>query len=512
MAEACLEECFAQCLGGFSQLFRDDKVRLHPGGAAHPQPTLRILTANDVYRPERFAMVRSLALKLFDAQTTTKLVLPGDLLGGSLFATAHRGDSVIDVLNTLHVDYCVLGNHEFDYGAARTRELMSKSDFPWLGSNVRESADGRIFHTARDFDVFEVPLGGAGVKVGVFGLCTPATPELSHPGEDVIFEPPKLHAQRCVEKLREQGCELIIALTHLTLNHDKELAESCSGINVILGGHDHDPFFLVHKGVLIAKCGQNADHLGILDLHLERSDASSPLRTYHSFQFLTTANVPADPAVVCAAERWQKSEGDNEVLCHIGDVALSSRTQELRTQENAFGCLVADAIKWSYREQACQGAVQNGGFIRQDASYPPHTTLTAMQVKEEMPFPKRPVLLCLRGSELRRGLEEMLSGTPTPVGSFPQLSQGFSMDYCPKARAFEKIQRLQIDGVDVDAEKEYLIAISEFYAGAAGDGVEAFAKGRQICRHDKLIRDITVEYFRLLGTVCGAVPGRLRPR
>ena len=44
----------------------------------------------------------------------------------------------------------------------------------------------------------------------------------------------------------------------LHLWQDKELAQACPALTAILGGHDHDPFFLVHHGVLIAKCGQNA--------------------------------------------------------------------------------------------------------------------------------------------------------------------------------------------------------------------------------------------------------------
>ena len=41
---------------------------------------------------------------------------------------------------------------------------------------------------------------------------------------------------RCVKALRASGCELIVALTHLSLHQDKQLAESCDGIHVILGG------------------------------------------------------------------------------------------------------------------------------------------------------------------------------------------------------------------------------------------------------------------------------------
>ena len=123
--------------------------------------------------------------------------MPGDLLGGSLFASEHRGQSMIELLNATRVDYCLLGNHEFDYGDDRLRELMDMSNFPWLGSNVREQVPEKaMFHTTMDLDVFWVRHGGVSVKVGIFGLCTPATPQLSHPSEKVIFEDLIFHAKR----------------------------------------------------------------------------------------------------------------------------------------------------------------------------------------------------------------------------------------------------------------------------------------------------------------------------
>ena len=58
--------------------------------------------------------------------TITKLVLPGDFLGGSMFAAVHQGASVVDILNHLGVDYFTLGNHEFDFGSEQVKVLMDQ--------------------------------------------------------------------------------------------------------------------------------------------------------------------------------------------------------------------------------------------------------------------------------------------------------------------------------------------------------------------------------------------------
>lgn len=156
----------------------------------------------------------------------------------------------MEVLNELSVDYFTLGNHEFDFGATRVGELMDKSNFKWLGSNVRHADSGALFNTVLDTDVFQVNIGKKDtgsdaplqkddevddiVRIGVFGVCTQFTPMLSDPGDNVIFEDVFEHSERCVSILKELECDYIIALTHMELENDKRIAESLD-IDIIIG-------------------------------------------------------------------------------------------------------------------------------------------------------------------------------------------------------------------------------------------------------------------------------------
>ena len=112
---------------------------LFPSSSNMNPPHLRIFCVNDVYKPERFSQLKTLCalhksstvpesnnLTPPPHPTVTKLVLPGDFLGGSMFAAVHSGASVIDILNQLGVDYFTLGNHEFDFGSDQVKVLMDQ--------------------------------------------------------------------------------------------------------------------------------------------------------------------------------------------------------------------------------------------------------------------------------------------------------------------------------------------------------------------------------------------------
>jgi 2',3'-cyclic-nucleotide 2'-phosphodiesterase (5'-nucleotidase family) len=480
---------------------------------------LRLLCVNDVYSIERFSSLKALIAGNQNPNGLTKVILPGDFLGGSKYAADHEGESVIEVLNCLGFDYVTLGNHEFDYGCVKTAKLMDQSNFPWLGSNVRDTASGKIFHTTIDTDTFEVPTSdGGSVKVGVFGVCTQATPNLAFPTKAVTFEDVLVHSRRCIASLKERGCDVVCAFTHVHLDCDKEIAE-IPGLDVIIGGHDHDPYLLIHHGTVIFKCGMNLDYLGILDLDLTIAKTSldacghRTVSIAHSIQLLSSSCAPASPEIDEIIARWNeisaaKNAGIEDArVCVVEEDSLSSLSSHLRARETAFGCYVADALWYSYMHDGCDIGLINGGFIRRNMEYVPGTVLYRSDIMEELPFQRTPVMIAISGRDLRKGLEEMVATAPHPSGSFPHLSAGFSATYDLSRTPMDRIVSVSVKDEPLRDDKVYKLAISDFYVRSEGDSVLSFQQPI-IADHAVQIKECVQTYLTLKGTVSGTPPGR----
>ena len=319
---------------------------------------LRILCVNDVYKPKQFSVFKSLKLKHESSEFKTLTVFPGDFLGGSLFAVSNQGESMLDVFNHVGFDYVTLGNHEFDYGSEVLEKLIEKSNFKWLGSNIRYSNNLEIFSKVLDYDIFEIPSEDVdhhneSVRIGVFGVTTSDTPMLSHPGERVIFENVEDHCKRVSTYLRlDKKCDIIIAMTHVSLDQDKVIADISNGnIDIIIGGHDHEPYILKQNDVLLVKCGQNVDYLGIIDLYIQvktkrlnDNNIKRNITFHHSVQLLTTKGEMSDNKIDEIIKGWERlastvesnsnpNEDLHEVLTTVDEHSfqdLSTRSSDCR--------------------------------------------------------------------------------------------------------------------------------------------------------------------------------------
>lgn len=70
--------------------------------------------------------------------------------------------------------------------------------------------------------------------------------------------------------LKEQGCEYIIALTHMLLHNDRILAEQCQDeINLILGGHDHISVLETIGNVTLIKSGSDFQEFSDLKIDIK---------------------------------------------------------------------------------------------------------------------------------------------------------------------------------------------------------------------------------------------------
>ena len=444
---------------------------------------------------------------------------------------------------------------------------MNQSKFPWLGSNIRYANTGNLFHTILDTDYFEIPTfladgvtKGPTIRVGVFGVCTQATPNLSSPSEKILFEDVINHSKRCVHILRSDNhCDVVIALTHVALAKDKDIAEMVPGIDLIIGGHDHDPAMLVTHQTMIVKCGQNIDYIGLVDLDIECTfslssssppsvtTTNSPLMTskqnivvnkcfqlisLESLNLLSPTPLPTDQTIDQIIQQYQSmttasKQQDTNVVSMIELLSpseslkyLSTLTSDLRCCETAFACWVADAMVDYYKSFSCQFGLINGGFIRGNHQYPQGSPLSVDMLQDEMPFPRKPVLISLKGKDVIKGIEQMLSVSDNPVGCFPHLSNGIRVVYDMAQPPLSRIKSCEVanqsnnnnsdsDYHPIELETYYLMVLSDFYCEKDGDNVTTF-HGQQIIQQTDLVIEKVVEtYFRTLTSIPINPPRRL---
>lgn len=58
-----------------------------------------------------------------------------------------QGNQMIPVLNKLGIQAATIGNHEFDFGLDMLEELIDKTNFPWLLSNIRDRDTGALLRS-----------------------------------------------------------------------------------------------------------------------------------------------------------------------------------------------------------------------------------------------------------------------------------------------------------------------------------------------------------------------------
>jgi 5'-nucleotidase len=171
----------------------------------------------------------------------------GDISIGDVFFNRNFHVPELQILDALGLDAMTLGNHEFDLGPEALLGSISYTfpypadAFPILTANV-DFSDPTIAALENYVDAYTIKEFGD-LKVGIFGLTTPATNLLSNPSPAVVIEDFVTIAGNMVAHLRAvENCDVVILLSHLGIAYDQLVEEYVPGINVIVGGHDHYKF------------------------------------------------------------------------------------------------------------------------------------------------------------------------------------------------------------------------------------------------------------------------------
>ncbi|HJP21434.1 MAG TPA: bifunctional UDP-sugar hydrolase/5'-nucleotidase [Alphaproteobacteria bacterium] len=480
-----------------------------PAAALGQSGNLTLLHVNDVYEIAAKKGQGGLAqlmtlLKAERARAEHHLTtLGGDLLSPSVLSGLTQGKQMIEVFNALGLDAAGLGNHEFDFGSEVLRRRAAESKFPWLASNTLD-AEGR-------------PLVGQAMlirqmgpfKVGLFGLLTPETKHLSSPGAGVRFAPVVETAKATVAALREQQADLVIALTHLDLSADRALVRAVPGIDVILGGHDHDPIMIYERGTLIAKAGYDAHYLAVIDLAIEKKQGRRGPKTVIRPQWRLVSTHGVEPnaevaAIVAGYEQLLAKELD--VALGKTDTPLDSRRASVRGGESAIGNLIADALRAAVGADV---ALTNGGGIRGDRIYEAGATLSRKDVLGELPFGNVTLLLEVSGTELKAALENGVSRVEDTAGRFPQVS-GLRFVFDPARPSGSRVLEVVVAGRALDPDRRYRLATSDYIANG-GDGYAVLKGARRLIDASaaKLMATMVMDHIAAQKSVAPKIEGRI---
>ena len=112
-----------------------------------------------------------------------------------------------------------------------------------------------------------------GLRVGLFGLAEKEWVDMMPLAVNVpcTYEDYIECSRRMTHFLKtDKSCDVIIALTHMRLPNDRELAEKVPGIDLILGGHDHQSISEMNKdtGIPLVKSGTDFEEFSDLTFYL----------------------------------------------------------------------------------------------------------------------------------------------------------------------------------------------------------------------------------------------------
>ena len=387
-----------------------------------------ILYTNDVHTyidkqaPElTYAAIAALKQSYQDAGKKVLLVDAGDHVQGTAYGSMDQGASLIELMNAAGYDAATPGNHEFDYGMDRAKELMRDADFPYLSCNWVD-----LRTNLRVLPEIKVFVRG-GVRIAFVGITTPETFTKSTPAYfmnkaqtkyiyDILGgeDGQKLYSsvQKAVDKAKCLA-DVVIGLGHLGVDPSsspwtsEEVIAHTTGFDAFIDGHSHT--VMENKQVAdasgrlvtLTQTGSYFANVGEMTIAPDGTISTRLVSTYDQ----------ENPAVAAEQAAWVSSVDEMlgekiavaDTRFYITDPATGKR--RIRSGETNLGDFVADGIYTYFNEVEqlhCDIAIMNGGGIRSDEDAGYWTFKTCKQVS---PFGNVACLMSVTGKQIQDALE-----------------------------------------------------------------------------------------------------------
>jgi 5'-nucleotidase len=538
---ACLIACSAPP-APVARPIGDSNAREHSEPPAAPPRravTLSIVGTNDLHGAlERLPLLAGFIANLRAARAAdgggVLVVDGGDMFQGTLESNLGEGADVVQAYNRIGYAAAAIGNHEFDYGPEGPAVIAGPNDdprgalkarakqarFPLLAANLVDEAGAPVaWPNVQRATLVEV----AGVKVGIVGASTEATPHTTMPANfaGLRIAPTAQAIAEQATALRAQGARVIVAIMHIgaackKFDHPED-DSSCDksdelfrllrdlprgAVDVIVGGHTHAGIAHRLDGVAVIESYSAGRAFGRVDLRIDGDGKLAGAEIYKP-HLMCAVDEHFNPVPVAACQpgdyEGKPVVADREVqsivdaaLARAGDrrkeklgVVFAQNVRRAWAVESAEGNLFCD-LMLEARPDA-QVAMTNGGGLRADL---PAGELSYGELFEAMPFDNRFAVVALSGKDLRA----LVTANLSRGGGI--LSWG-GLTARARCKAGKLDVQIQVRGKPLDDSASYKLATSDFLA-SGGDGVigKLQLPANAIQMTDTIIREAVADVLR----------------
>lgn len=443
-----------------------------------PESGYTPLTTHDDSTVGGFARISSIIRSEKESNSGTTLVVDaGDFLMGTLFHHLEPATGFqLPLMKRMGFDVVAVGNHEFDFGPGKLAEIINASgqrgEIPalLLGNAVfsaNDAADDALEELYKSEIIRrKMSVEKDGLKIGFFSLLGKVADHDAPYAVPVTFEKQIVAARRLAGELKDEGCHIIICLSHSGLGKNKkgewagedvDLAKKVKGIDIIISGHTHtrldEPLNV--NGVRIVQTGDYGRFVGRMELTFRDNNL-----IMDDYRLIEVDDRIAGDLRIHDLIEGQKKEVAGKILEPLGydyDMSVVETDFDLTgdeygdLEESNLGPLVADAIRYyvnRHTEKGTDIGMVAVGVIRDRIVKGKQTAPDIFRVMSlgsgNDDIPGYPLArLWVTGRELKTVLEILLVASGSNPSYFCYYS-GIKAVYDPSKGLLRKIRSIEV--------------------------------------------------------------------
>lgn len=413
----------------------------------------------------------------------------GDLVQGTYYFSLFNGVVEMKMLDALKYDIRTIGNHEFDKKMTGLGEMFALSKVPAVVSNYDFTATAlsQYVQPTRMVNAGGIKVGFIGLNVRLLNLVDPKA------CEGVVWQDAVNVADTYAGQLRDQGADIVIALSHLGYEanssayyYDRGLVQKTRNIDMIIGGHSHTTLRkadyvtdLDGDLVPVVQTGSRGVNLGYAKINLDEN--GKPSFEYRLIPVNSRLDNRVDPTFSDIIDSYaaEVEEKMNEKIAYSPYNITRSGTLQSR-----LGNLTADGLVWMAKEYFDVDAdvgISNSGGIRANIS---QGDVTLGDVYAVYPFDNVLSVVDMKGSDLK----DMFNAVA--AGGLP-ISGGVMM----VVNSSGGVSSVTVNSKAISDNQTYKVATIDYLVNLGRYGLQNATNRRDGVDY---VRDLYAEYFRYL--------------